>query len=536
MKKLWIILGSVVALIIIVVIALPFLVDAEKFRPMVESKAKEALGRSITIKKMDVSLLKGGVVLDGVSVADDPAFSNQPFLVAKSLTVGVEMMPLIMSREVHVTSVQLDEPQINLMHNAAGKWNFASLGAAKPRESKTPSSGTQNISIQDLRIAHGRITVDQAIKRHVYDDVNVRVQNFSDKTAFPFSVDAKAPGGGSISVEGEAGPMAKGDITETPLHGTIKVEGLDLAASGFVDPGSGLSGIVDYDGTVRSDGKKLHSEGKISAKNLKLVKGGTPSHEVIHVDYASDLDVEAKRGTISRADISAGNSANPARFTGTFDTRGQTMVMNGVLKAAKMPIDTIEGLLPAVGVILPPGSQLQGGTVNADLNIQGPIDRLVTSGPIDIANSKLAGFNLKSKASSIGALAGIPSGSDLLIQALNSKLRIAPDGIRADALQLIIPNLGTITGDGVIGANNSLNFKMKAKLANGGGAVGQLANLTNLGQARGEIPFMIQGTTQNPIFLPDVAGMMGNTIKAPVQGTQGIGNILGGLFGKKKSK
>jgi AsmA protein len=314
------------------------------------------------------------------------------------------------------------------------------------------------------------------------------------------------------------------------------VEGLDLAASGFVDPGSGLSGIVDYDGTVRSDGKKLHSEGKISAKNLKLVKGGTPSHEVIHVDYASDLDVEAKRGTISRADISAGNSANPARFTGTFDTRGQTMVMNGVLKAAKMPIDTIEGLLPAVGVILPPGSQLQGGTVNADLNIQGPIDRLVTSGPIDIANSKLAGFNLKSKASSIGALAGIPSGSDLLIQALNSKLRIAPDGIRADALQLIIPNLGTITGDGVIGANNSLNFKMKAKLANGGGAVGQLANLTNLGQARGEIPFMIQGTTQNPIFLPDVAGMMGNTIKAPVQGTQGIGNILGGLFGKKKSK
>src|SRR5205085_1687491 len=178
-----------------------------------------------------------------------------------------------------------------------------------------------------------------------------------------------------------------------------------------------------------------------------------------------------------------------------------------------------------LGVILPPGSQLQGGTVNADLTIQGPIDRLVTSGPIEMANAKLAGFNLKSKASAIGALGGIPSGSDLLIQALNSKVRVAPEGIRADGIQLVVPGVGTLTGDGVIGANNSLNFKMKAKLANGGGAVGQLANLSNFGQAKGEIPFFVQGTTQNPIFIPDVAGMMGNSLKAPVQGTQGIGGM-----------
>lgn len=535
MKKIWIVLGSILALIIIVVVAIPFLVDAEKFRPMVESKAKEALGRQVTIGTMQISLLKGGVVIDNVSVADDPAFSNQPFLTAKSLTVGVEMMPLIFSRDVRVTSVQLDEPQINLTHNAAGKWNFATLGANAPHDNKAPASN-QNVSIQDLRIAHGRITVDQATKRRTYDDVNVRLQNFSDKTAFPFSVDAKTPGGGSLSVEGEAGPMAKGDVTATPMHGTIKVEGLDLAASGFVDPSTGLAGIVDYDGTVKSDGKNLHSEGKISAKNLKLVKGGQPAHQVIHVDYASDLNLETKKGTLTRGDISAGNSNNPAHLTGNIDTHGETPVLNAVLKATNMPIDTVEGLLPAIGVVLPQGSQLQGGTVNTNLNIQGPIDRLVTSGPIDIANAKLTGFNLKSKASGIGALAGIPSGSDMIIQALNSKLRVAPEGIQANALQLIVPGVGTITGDGTISASNALNFKMKAKLANGGGAVGQLANLTNLGQAKGEIPFMIQGTTQNPIFLPDVAGMVGNSIKVPVQGTQGITNVLGGLFGKKKGK
>jgi hypothetical protein len=199
-----------------------------------------------------------------------------------------------------------------------------------------------------------------------------------------------------------------------------------------------------------------------------------------------------------------------------------------------MPLDSIAGLLPAFGVILPQGSQLQGGVVSTDLNLQGPLDKLVTSGPIDVANTKIGGFNLKSRASGISALAGIPSGSDLLIQALNSKLRVAPEGIRADGIQLVLPGVGTVTGDGVIGANNSLNFKMRAKLANGGGLIGGMSALSTFGQSRGEIPFMIQGTTQSPLFLPDLAGAMAGTVKAPVQGVQGVGGILGGFFGKKK--
>src|SRR3954463_10060135 len=129
MKKLWIILGSVIALVVIAILAIPFFVNAEKFRPMVESKAKDALGRQVTIGKMEVSLFKGGVVLNDVTVADDPTFSARPFITAKSLTVGVEMILFIMSQDVRVTSVFLDEPQINMVHNAAGRWNFDSLGA-----------------------------------------------------------------------------------------------------------------------------------------------------------------------------------------------------------------------------------------------------------------------------------------------------------------------------------------------------------------------------------------------------------------------
>src|SRR3954468_1284761 len=258
MKKLWIILGSIVALIVIVILAIPFLVNAEKFRPMVESKAKDALGRQVTIGKMEVSLFKGGVVLNDVTVADDPAFSKNPFVTAKSLTVGVEMMPLITKQDVRVTSVVLDEPQINLVHNNAGKWNFDTLAAGNKQEPKAGPSKENNVSVENRSIAHGKITVAQGNKQRVYDDVNVTLKNFSDKSSFPFTVDAKTPGGGSFSLEGQAGPIAKGDASATPLQATIKAEGVDIAATGFVPADSGIAGVVDYDGTIKSDGKIAH--------------------------------------------------------------------------------------------------------------------------------------------------------------------------------------------------------------------------------------------------------------------------------------
>ena len=130
------------------------------------------------------------------------------------------------------------------------------------------------------------------------------------------------------------------------------------------------------------------------------------------------------------------------------------------------------------------------------------------------------------------ALAGVHGGNETDIQTLSSNLRIAPDGIRADNLDLIVPALGAITGAGTIGANNALNFKMLAKLNNGGGLLGGLSNLSTLGRSKGELPFLIQGTTANPIFIPNVGKAIGSTVTAPAQG---VGGILGGLFGKKKN-
>src|SRR5438309_2330237 len=138
MKRFLKIFGIVIGILIVIAIALPFFIDANMFRPKLESELTDALGRQVKVGNLSLSLLSGGVAADNISIADDPKFSNTPFVQAKSLKVGVELLPLIFSRTLNVTNLTLDQPQISLVKSSDGtKWNFSSLG-----QKNTSSSGT----------------------------------------------------------------------------------------------------------------------------------------------------------------------------------------------------------------------------------------------------------------------------------------------------------------------------------------------------------------------------------------------------------
>ncbi|MBZ5524955.1 MAG: hypothetical protein LAP21_22215, partial [Acidobacteriia bacterium] len=84
----------------------------------------------------------------------------------------------------------------------------------------------------------------------------------------------------------------------------------------------------------------------------------------------------------------------------------------------------------------------------------------------------------------------------------------------------------------------ALNFRMNANLT--GGAVTGATQLAGLGGKGGSVPFLIQGTTSNPTFIPDVQGMAGgalqNVLSGKTAGKPSPADALTGLFGKKKKK
>ena len=135
MKKLLKWIAIIIAAPLVIAIALPFLINVNSFRPQIESSLTDALGRKVTVGNLSLSILSGSVGADDIAIADDPAFASTPFIRAKALKVGVEMMPLIFSKQLHVTELTLDEPQVVLLRAPSGRWNYSTLGgnaASKP--------------------------------------------------------------------------------------------------------------------------------------------------------------------------------------------------------------------------------------------------------------------------------------------------------------------------------------------------------------------------------------------------------------------
>jgi len=544
------IIGIVIVLLLLVAITLPFLINVNSFRPKLESALTEALGREVKVGNLSLSILSGSVSAEDLSIADDPAFSKDPFVRAKSLKVGVEVMPLIFSKTLHVTDITLDKPEIALLRDASGKWNFSSLGNKSAAAKSAPASGpssTPDLSVSKLDVKDGRLSVNRAnssIKPHVYDYVDISVRDFSPKSQFPFTISANLPAGGTAKLEGKAGPINSADVSASPIEAQITVKGLDLTASGFVEPSTGIAGVADFDGTLNSDGSVLRTSGTLKAAKLKLAVKGTPASEPVTVKYASDYDLKKEGGTLTQGDVTLGKAL--AKLTGTYQSQGESTILNMKLNADGMPVDDLQTMLPALGIILPSGSKLQGGNLSVNVGITGPVDKLVIVGPIRLAQTKLAGFNLSSKMSAISALSGAQSGSDTSIQNLSTDARVAPEGVRTQNINLTIPALGTVTGNGTISPAGALDYKMIASLS--GGAVAgltQLAGIGGGGKSSG-IPFFIQGTTSDPKFMPDVKGMVGGQLKGGLGGLMGGKNssgsspspadALGGLFGKKKKQ
>jgi AsmA protein len=247
MKMLVRVAGIVVAVLLVAGITLPFLVDANTFRPALESQLTSALGRTTHLGDLKLSLFSGAVEARDLSV--------EKFLDAKSVKIGVEMMPLIFSRKLNVTRVVIDEPRVTL--------------AGMPASESKPSGGGQSVdvTIRLLKIANGR-------------------------------VDA---GGGLV--------LDKVDLECTDMAQCSLSARCDLA-------NMGLGGIVTLKADATSDGKAAHAKGKIVGEKLKLANDGTPAAKPVEFEFAADHNLAKNSGRLTQGDLHIGSAV--ASLTGTY--------------------------------------------------------------------------------------------------------------------------------------------------------------------------------------------------------------------------
>lgn len=543
MKRIWSVLASVAAVLVIGFFVVQHFLNAETYHEQIEAALSDSLGRKVELGHLDVSLLSGSIVAEGLSIADDPAFSNQPFVTAKDVRIGVEMIPLIFHKELHITGFTIDQPKITLVHAENGRWNYSSLGGEEKRKAPTAKTNNllPNLTVGKVDIKDGAVTLStlpQKGQPRSYTALNVDVKNFSFTNTFPFSVEGKLPAGGTLEVHGTGGPMNQRDASLTPFTADVALKHADLLGAGLVEPAQGISGIADLDMKAVSNGQNLHADGKLHASQLKLAKNGTPSAQPVDLQFVVDQDLQQLTGKLDRANLQIGKAA--VAVNGTYQTRGNTTTTNLNVNGQNMPINDLVAFLPSLGIQLPSGSRLQGGTLSTTLNVSGPVSSLVISGPVHIANTQLAGFDLGRKLAAIQSLTGAKTGSNTTIQVLSTNLHYAPDGIQTNNLAAVVEGLGAASGNGTISPAGALSYHLVIKLSSTGvgGLAAQAMQLlpgvfgSAVNQATKDgIPVTISGTTSNPTFTPDMNKLVGGTNQQNKKTTTNpLGDALKGLF------
>ncbi len=540
-KRILIIAGSIVCLLILSALALPLFISADTFKPLLENYFSSALGRKVEIGSIRLSIFSGSVSVDSFSVADDPAFSSSPFLSAKQLRAGVSLMPLIFSRRLDVVSLTISDPQITLLRASSGRWNYSTLGStvasrAPSAPTRQPSTGSlatrssraNSFSVGELKLANGTMAVGEAGSSRMtkYANVTVEASNVSYRSAFPFHLAARAPGGGTVKLGGMAGPVNPVDAALTPFSLTLSVSNVDLAATGFIDPSRGMGGRLGFDGSLDSNGQQATSKGTLQADNVRFAPNARPATVPVNVVYATSYDLRRGAGWLTQGEVHIGKAL--ATLTGTYDMAGPTTMLDLKLTGTAMPATDLQGMFPALGVALPRGAALQSGRLDADLTFIGPIDKLVIAGNVNLANAKLTGFNLGGDLGALRSFAGLGNaGRDTEIQTLSAHVRVDAAGTNLQHLNLIVPAIGVLSGHGSISSAGQLDCRMVATLAANaatsavnslvpksrlgdilGGALGSLAGGASaraVGAKGGvRIPFRVTGTTAMPVFRPDL--------------------------------
>ncbi len=534
MKRLLIGTGGAVLLLLVLGLGASLLVDANHFRPQIQAMLGHALGREVTLGQLHASPWSGSLHADDVRIGDDPAFGQQAFVSAQSLQIGVRLWPLLLHRQIQVTSLTLDKPSVRLLQDRAGRWNFASLGgaataAAEPAASSAPPS----FSVDKLRIEDGRIDLQTAAgDARSYRKVSLNADHVGLDTAFPFSMVAAMGGGGTLQLDGRLGPWHAGNAALTPLDAHLVMHELDLVGAGLMNRDDGVGGVLDIDTQVHSEHGLLQSKGRIDARRLKLMAAGAPAPQPIRIDYRASYQLDHGRGRID--DASLGFGATRVAVSGSFDSRPKVMQLDLHISGKRLPVDDVQPLLPVFGVVLPRNSRLDGGSLGMDLHAQGPLDALVITGPVSLDNSRLAGFSLGSQLGSALAMAGIKAPKDTVIRHGEAALTIAPSGIRADLARADIADLGKLAGQGSMAADGRLDFRMLVKLdsaitgaGHGGqglsGMLGQSGAGRLLGGVLGStteqgIGVRVTGTASAPSFRIDPTAVT-SLVKAELAGS-----------------
>lgn len=427
MRKLGIVILVIVVLLVAAALIVPHLININEYHSQIQAQLQKRLGRQVTLGDMSLKLIPPSFEVQDATISEDPSFAaSRPFAQVEKLAVSVEFWPLL-HKDVEVKSLELTRPHIELVRNAQGVWNFATLGQEpKPTPTQSPAQPSRpsstkkapsqpqpapqptaaspqakqpagQLTLANLFINDGQVAITDLQKhqsRAVYDHIDLNLSDFAPDQQFSLKLTAHLPGVGkqTLMLEGKGGPIKEADLINTPFDGTLKLDQVSTAAAEkFLNSQSlnGIDAVVSGEATVKNAGGKLGSTGTIRLDKARI--HNTDVGYPIELDYDVADDLTSDLIQIHKGNLKLGST--PITIAGTIDSKPTPAQVDLKLTAANASIAEAARLASAFGVAFGQDTNVKG-TVNADVQARGALTQPAMNGQLSARNLEISGKQL----------------------------------------------------------------------------------------------------------------------------------------------
>ena len=520
---------SVVVLVVGVILALPFLIDLNKYQDRYKPLIEDALNRKVQLQDIRLTIWpRIGARVAGFAVLDDPAFGSTPFTSLTSLDVGVKLMPLL-SGKVEVEEITLRDPVITVIKNRHGVLNVSTIGrtgvAAPDTPSRTPIPSTEGplkilalLAVDRVSITGGKLTYrDLSAPKpteYILQDMELLLQSvrLGQTPSLHFGTLVQ-PMNLPVRLDGTFGPLKESaDIDAINLQ-------LALGKIDFTIAGK----------TVGHNASLSISAPVINTANLPVILPLQKPVEVKNLQIAAEVKGQDALLQNFSFQLFDGQVTAQGRVTSGSETPPFT---------GKMTIQGMQ-LGPALNALATTQVSISG-TAGTDLGVQGrgfsmpDLTKFFEgTGHVAVKDGKIEGVNLLQEALSILKVVGISldNAKATAFSTIETDLAIQQGIIHVQRL-LMDSHDFQATGGGTIGFDQTLNLTVNLNLSQDFSqkiASSSPAARLAMKEGRLSLPLVIAGTAQAPSYGLDMKGLIGN-IREQVQekAEEAVGGLLKG--------
>lgn len=264
MKKILIGLAATLTVILLAALIVPSFIDWNRFKAEIESQARLATGRTLTIGgDISFSVLPAPTLaVEDVALANIPGASETPLLRLKRLDAQISLLPLLTGK-IEIASFELQQPEIFLEITPQGQNNWTFAAAPQTDETPSPTSpdnppatgSAPDIRLDELNIRNGAVTYTNRQTDTQLQITGIKATLSANSLQGPFTIDAAVTlNGTALALESSIGSLA--GTRATPVTATLNI-----------DSGKGR---IDFRGSVADPGPALRVSGAVGASGKNL--------------------------------------------------------------------------------------------------------------------------------------------------------------------------------------------------------------------------------------------------------------------------